>query len=1411
MIGGLYFCAGSIAQTAGIASRIVDRIDESQLVTLKGYTHPSANVTNDRGPAADSMQLERMHLVLKRSESQEAALRQLMGEMHTAGAGNYHRWLTPDEFGKRFGPREEDIATVKSWLEGHGFSVAKVNGGKQTLEFSGNVAEMRAAFHTQIHKYEVNGESHYAAGNDPRIPAALAPVVGGFVSLNNFRLKSYAQLLGKATYDKKTDKASAQWTKGSDNSGLSFVLAPQDFAVQYDLNSLYEAGIDGRGQTIAIVNESNIDVALVNSFRSLFGLPYNPPQIIIDGNDPGVDGINNPDGGNGASVEAYLDVEWTGAVAPKAQVDLVIGADTALENGLYLALEHAVYGNVAPIISLSFGQCEATLGSQNQFLSNLYEQAAAQGITVLVSSGDSGSANCDSSGSMYATQGQAVNGLASTPFNLAVGGTDFYYSDYNSNETAIDNQIATYWNETPSNTTPAVSILGVIPEQPWNNSQYGLNLFNLYTAVDELETTIAGGGGGASNSALCSTNTYDTSTNACTGTASGYSKPAWQSGNGVPSDGVRDLPDVSLFAANGYNSSYYPICYYDGDCQPVSSGQTVQITGVGGTSASTPAFAGILALVNQEYGRQGQAGFVLYPLAAQFPNSFHSVTSGTNSVPCAIGSTDCISVADPAVIDKIPLDPSGGTIIEGQIGAGTTASYNAGAGYNLATGLGTIDASNLVKNWNKVAFASTSTTLTASQTAFTHGTAINLSGAVKAADGTPTGDVALMTDSTEQAQQGQALFTLSNGSYSGSVNYLPGGTYDIWGHYGGDTANGMSKSAPVQINVTPEASTTKLTVEDMTDYVYIPSGSTNISYGKMLVLDAQPAPNSSIAKMYSAPTGTVAFADNGSALATVVLDSIGNAEFTAAWGIGNHSITASYSGDQSYSPSISAASTFSTAMVTPQIGFTWESPAGPPTPGSGNGTNHLDIQVWNPSHLAAGYTAQPTGTVTLSSTPAGVAGTGTLIPSTYESVASFNIEAPPGTYQVTVNYSGDANYSAVTEIVTNNQKFLIEPPGSRLTSTTTATLTGSISPTTSITVNGTVTGQNGQPAPTGELLLTDVGIRVWGVLLTPGPGDVSTFSYVLNSQQLDPGKNFLSFQYLGDKVYNGSLFVMSNPVVDPASDFTLVPDSSIVPVLAGSTGSETIHLTSVNGFSGAVVFICTVPSALACTIPQSVTLASAGAATTAVTISEPASTSLGSYDVLIVGADSTGKYVHTLGLTAVVVSTGFVLTNGGNLTVKPGATDGDTSTVTVKSIGGFSGTVALSCAVTTKIAAPVDLPECALAASSVAVSSAVSPTVVLTVNTKPGAADQNQQATLLVPSAGTAAMAVLFIFRISKRRRSWLAMLGLLLVAVSVASLGCGGSIITGAYGTTLAVYTVTVTGSSGSLSQTTTITVTVN
>ncbi|HEV2274096.1 MAG TPA: protease pro-enzyme activation domain-containing protein, partial [Acidobacteriaceae bacterium] len=369
-----------------ILPRITQEVNESSLVTLRGTVSPLANAQNDAGAASPDLRLERMQLVLQRSPGQEADLQQLIADMHTPGTANYHKWLTPTQFGNQFGPSDQDIQAIENWVESHGFQVGTLNPGKGSLEISGTVGQLQDAFHTSIHKYIVDGQPHFANANEPQIPAALAPVLKGFVSLNNFPVHRMSRYLGKATYDPTTGQATPQWTNPSGSSPLGYdlVLSPKDFYVQYDLNPLLNAGTNGAGQTIAIINDANINLNVVNNFRTLFGLPANPPQVIIDGNDPGIDGINNPTGPNYDSIEAYLDVEWSGAIAPNANIDFVIGADTAIESGLILAAERAIFSNLAPVMSLSFGACEQSLGSGNSFLNTLWEQAAAEGITVLV-------------------------------------------------------------------------------------------------------------------------------------------------------------------------------------------------------------------------------------------------------------------------------------------------------------------------------------------------------------------------------------------------------------------------------------------------------------------------------------------------------------------------------------------------------------------------------------------------------------------------------------------------------------------------------------------------------------------------------------------------------------------------------------------------------------------------------------------------------------------------------------------------------------------------------------------------------------------------------------------------------------------------------------------------------------------
>lgn len=1249
------FLAASLhAQTSPsvVANRVVQTIDENSRVTLHGYVHPLANPANDRGAVPDSMPLERMHLVLKRSASQEAALQQLITAMHTPGNANYHKWLTPDAFGKQFGPSDQDIATVESWLSSHGFQVNGVKPGKQVIEFTGNAAQFRSAFQAPIHEYMVNGNLHYATASDPQIPAAIAPVVGGFVSLNNFRPQQHAHVLGQATYNPKTNIASPiapDWTYGSSQAQY-YVLSPADFAVQYDVNPLYQAGIDGRGETIAVINESNINLDLVQQFRKQFLPNYsatNLPTIVIDGNDPGIDGVNNPDGPNYASNETYIDVEWAGAVAPNANVDLVIAADTNLESGLYLAAERSIYSDLAPIMSISFGACEAALGSTNAYLNDLWEQAAAEGITVVVAAGDNGSAGCDDFNSQdYAVNGLAVSGYASTPWNVAVGGTDFYYSDYASGGASISN----LWSTTATQ-TPQGSLKMPIQEQPWNDSQFGLNIQSIYQLSGKTQTSIAGGSGGASSAAVCSTGYSSSGT--CTGTRSGYAKPSWQAGTGVPADKVRDLPDVSLFAADGLNYSFYPFCYADGDCQPASGSNLMQISGAGGTSFGAPAFAGIMALVDQKYGPQGQADVILYPLKAQFPAAFHDVTVGTNAEPCnttMVGTTgqahapaNCIPA--PSGLGYTISDPTYGQTIEGELGTSSGPGYSAAAGYNLATGLGTIDAAVLVNDWGNVKLTSSSITMTASPTSITHGQSVTINGNVTGS-GTVGGNVALMTDSPQTAQQGanfgQVLAGSSStfavgggGSYSGSVSDLPGGTYDIWGQYSGDGTNGPSTSSKTQITVNPEASSIAFSLTNATETTSTPvapiTNGNSYPYGTQGTLTAQVVPttyyntcvkvtsppSSCRTTTYTPPTGTVAFADNGTTINTAAVNVEGDAEFNAPFSVGTHSVTASYSGDNSYNKASSSTIGFTVTQNQPNIfiGAANQNPqvqnftvvGGQPTvfyvliENSANG---------NSSVATIAPVAAPTGTITVSGPSALVpngSATITLVPEIDPfngqpagvAQVTFPATAASGSYTLTIAYSGDTNYTALTGKNAASGTVSVQNAAG-LTATMTASLSAtSITPNQSISISGTITGQSGHPAPTGAVYVYFNGDWITAYNLVPGSGTSSTFSGTLTSQVLAQGSNIITLYYAGDSVYNSNSYLLNsgNAIATPGSDFALTASSGLIAVSANgtnklsTTSTTTIYLTPTNGFSGTVALSvpanCGAASGLACSLSQS--------------------------------------------------------------------------------------------------------------------------------------------------------------------------------------------------------------------------------
>jgi hypothetical protein len=573
--------------------------------------------------------MQRMLLVLTRSSQQETALQELIREQQDQASASYHQWLTPQQFGERFGAASQDVQTVTAWLESHGFQIERVSNGRGIIEFSGTAAQVQGAFHTQIHKYVVNGKSHWANASDPEIPSALAGVVAGVATLHNFQKKP--QLIrANGTF-----QASPQFT-----SSGTHALAPADYAVIYNINPLYSSGINGTGAVIAVVGRTNINLQDIASFRSTFNLPANPPQIVVNGPDPG-------DLGGDEEAEAVLDTSWAGAVAPGATVKLVISQSTNTSDGVDLSALYIIDNNLADVMTESFGSCEASFtSSEAAAVSSLAEQAAAQGITYTVAAGDSGAEGCDDPTETKATGPVSVNLLASTPYTIAVGGTEF---NENGNNTA-------YWQT--SNGTGDESALSYIPENVWNESC----VTNECTAGNS--PALWAGGGGAS--------TF-------------FSKPIWQTGiAGIPNDNARDVPDVSLTAA-GHDA--YLLCL-DGSCTPNSTGR-ISFDGYSGTSAATPSFAGMIALIVQETGtRQGQANYVLYGLAAK-----EALSSCNASNTATLPDTNCIFNDVTIGNNAVPGESSYGT---------RSALYQAGVGYDLASGLGSVNMTNLARNWNAV-------------------------------------------------------------------------------------------------------------------------------------------------------------------------------------------------------------------------------------------------------------------------------------------------------------------------------------------------------------------------------------------------------------------------------------------------------------------------------------------------------------------------------------------------------------------------------------------------------------------------------------------------------------------------------------------------------------------------------------
>jgi subtilase family serine protease len=842
---------------------------------LKGYIHAAVNAENDRGPADDSEPVGHIVLMLKRSDAQQKELDALVDQLHNVRSEKYHQWLTPAEFGDRFSPADGDVAAVSEWLESEGFRIEDIPPSKTHITFTGTVGQMRRAFQVDIHKLIVNGEAHEATVTEPQIPTALVPVIAGFRQLHNFWPTPDVVDEGVFRTDMRTGKSTR--VKGplggvradatfSYNGDTYYEVGPQDFYTIYNEKPLLSAGINGAGVTIAVIEETQIVEADVASFRSVFGLPAYPATPnsteggvnFIYGTAGGVGGDGaciaplaaSP--GNGNQSEASLDVEWAGATAPKATIDFVACGKSGTgigSPGIDIAAEHVVnyLSKTVSASSLSYGSCETNLGATGEaYYSNLWEQFAAEGITAVVSSGDSGPDRCDQ-GQTAAGNAPSVNGLASSAYNVVAGGTDFsdtYISNFYATSPAT-----TWWSGT--NGPGDSSAKSYIPERAWGshctdplydsflefnkNTDYGTTYTPQGVCFGAAEAgagnliSVKGGGGGSSVD---------------------NAKPTWQSVYGVgkysSSTTFRNLPDISFFAASGFWGHVLEYCDSDNaSCAFMAGTDEFQSSGAGGTSFVAPQVAGLMALIDQKTGdRQGQADYTIYNLAVQEygtpakPNTsklsacsgsargadvaktciFHDIAGDTPSLQ---GGTIASATLEPCYTDGVPDcyavsgDPFGVSSVPGA--SATTLAYYAGTGYDLTTGLGSLNIDELVENWNTVTPTFTSTTtLGPTSGTVSHSTAVKLTAVVKAEErgGTvaPAGIVEFFEGSTSGVLVGKAPI-VSSCSGSGSETSCEGratlsvsaadlhaGSNSVIAYFEGDGANdGPSMSKAVTI------------------------------------------------------------------------------------------------------------------------------------------------------------------------------------------------------------------------------------------------------------------------------------------------------------------------------------------------------------------------------------------------------------------------------------------------------------------------------------------------------------------------------------------------------------------------------------------------------------------------------------
>ncbi|HEY4359219.1 MAG TPA: MBG domain-containing protein, partial [Acidobacteriaceae bacterium] len=1080
------------------SARVRERVDSTRRMTLGGHVVPAIRRAMDLGRLPGNMAMNHMVMVLQSSPEQNHALQSLLDQQLDSGHPNFHKWMTPAEFGAHFGVADADISKVTDWLSQQGFSVESVSPGKRFIQFSGNVGQVEFAFHTEMHRYNVNGTLHVANSSDISVPAALKPVISSVPTLHDFFKKSDATDDRTITADADTGKVyeSDPYRGSAPNytSGTTHFVGPGDFAAIYNTTPLLSTGNDGTGVSIGVIGRTDINLGDVQIYRTMFGLKPNDPAFVIAGEDPGVVATDES--------ESYLDVEVSGGAAPGAAIQFIVAQPTLVSDGVDLAAMYDVQNNLTDIISESYGQCENNVtAAAASFYSNLWAQAAAQGQSVFLSSGDNGPAGCDNTNSTFESFGYAVSVLGSSPYNVAVGGTLFA-------DTAAN------WNSTTSSAPPFSSALGYIPEVAWNEAK---------------------GSGAVGAAGLWS---------GSGGISAYFVTPSWQHGFGVPASDPayagtgafsspaspfvpgphRYLPDVAMAAAAQHAGTLY--CR-EGICQLSSTGGLLNAGIIGGTSVAAPTMAGVQALINQyNGGRQGQPNYVYYTLA----DNQH--TAGLN---CAANSA---TIDSGCAFHDVT---TGNTLVcaNSACTAANKIGWTAGAGYDLATGLGSPNATNLAQLWSTVTFRSSTTSMGLSQTTgIAHGQAIVASGTVAPGSGTgvPTGTVAFILSSgglndpvnsnTGAFQNPVSVATLDgSGNYSVNVSNLPAGTYYVTARYGGDATFASSISAPIQVTVASEGSGVVIQPNAFNGTTCVETPQTTFTYGSYIWTDIIVTGASG----QGVPTGTLAVTDNGNPLLTTSLNAAGEGHMlsgaipttscvsgytiqdTAPLTAGTHVLGATYSGDSTFN---SMTATPVTVTITP-ASVTGALTTSATTIASGSPVQ-LTVTTVAISGVGPG-TLSPTGTVTFTdNTTATVLGTATLSATTVgaaRAILTTTSITTAGANSITASWQADTNYNA-----------------GNVTAAVTVTVANGTATSVAVTSNTNPSILGGRPTFTATMTPTTVTSGTvnffdGGVLLgagTVGAAHTATFRPAA-TVNLPAGVHIITAVYAGNPTFSSSV------------------------------------------------------------------------------------------------------------------------------------------------------------------------------------------------------------------------------------------------------------------------------------------------